>query len=244
MRGNRGKNRGRKQTTADETSEEEDRERRREESDRKRRPVKERQEKQGGSRRPWPQGKCATDAQCVSVFSRLFSGTQWHSAHRIFDTSTPDSSPWRPTFKSASLYTHREGDQLDMMSVLCVGNDRTMCDIMIEINCTWIHMLSGPSHAPRPTLGPASSPPPSSSYQKLQWTFEHWGHSLWRYERNAAAIKASTWTAATLLYLLPESCRGKFRSDVDEAGLLLLLLLQIFVTENIFSDQLCDKSNI
>ncbi len=67
-----------------------------------------------GSSRPWPQGKCATDAQgvcvCVWVIGCLVAphSNPSLSAHHIADTSTLFCFLWKPTSldKHTNLHTH------------------------------------------------------------------------------------------------------------------------------------------
>lgn len=76
--------------------------------------------------------------------------------------------------------------------------------MIINVNCfnvqcqisTWKYVISALEYAP---------PPHSSSYQELRETSKHEGHFLWRYERHAAVIKASTWKnlSAALNCFLP-----------------------------------------
>lgn len=74
----------------------------------------EKQRRSRGSTGPWPQGKCATDAQCVRVWVidclAAPHGNAGLFAHLVSDTSTPDCSPWTPRLWSNTqhLQTHRK----------------------------------------------------------------------------------------------------------------------------------------
>ena len=150
-------------------------------------------------------------------------GNKSLSAHRISDTSTPDCFPQRLTslVKHKKTYAERR---------TCTDNTHTqcftytVCNILIILLDIWntelvmrrgqimiINFNSFYCQCQISTLeicdicSGVCHPPSYSSYQELQETSKHEGHFLWRYERHAAVIKASTWKnlSAALNCFLP-----------------------------------------